>query len=97
MQPDDELCLCFHVTRRKVLNYLRITRPRSVSQLSECGGAGTGCGWCRPFLRRLWEQSHAAAPGGATLPPAADYARATGRLSARGKGQTAGVPRRRSD
>lgn len=50
---DDELCLCFHVTRRKVESYIRIHRPRVASQLSECGGAGTGCGWCRPMLRRL--------------------------------------------
>lgn len=55
MQLDDELCLCFHVTKRKVVNYLRIERPRTPSQLSECYGAGTGCGWCRPLLRKLWE------------------------------------------
>jgi NAD(P)H-nitrite reductase large subunit len=53
---DDELCLCFHVSRRKVLQFLRVERPRRVSQLSECGGAGTGCGWCRPFLERLFLQ-----------------------------------------
>jgi len=55
MGPDDELCLCFHVTRRKVENYIRVEKPRRVGQLSECFGAGTGCGWCRPFLRRLFE------------------------------------------
>lgn len=53
MREDDELCLCFHVTRRKVESFIRIHRPRVASQLSECGGAGTGCGWCRPMLRRL--------------------------------------------
>ncbi len=55
MGPDDEICLCFHVTRRKVENFLRVERPRRVGQLSECFGAGTGCGWCRPFLRRLFD------------------------------------------
>lgn len=59
VSPDDELCLCFHVTRRKVENYLRVERPAVPSQLSECFGAGTGCGWCRPFLRRLWEAQRA--------------------------------------
>ncbi len=29
------------------------------SKLSECLGAGTGCGWCRQHLHRLWEQSQA--------------------------------------
>jgi NAD(P)H-nitrite reductase large subunit len=56
MRPDDELCLCFHVTRRKVEQYLRTQRPAVASQLSECYGAGTGCGWCRPFLKRLHQQ-----------------------------------------
>lgn len=56
MKPDDELCLCFHVSRRKVEQYVRARRPAVASQLSECYGAGTGCGWCRPFLRRLHQQ-----------------------------------------
>ncbi len=57
MQPDDEVCLCFHVTRRKIENYIRIHRPSRPSQLSQCGGAGTGCGWCVPFLRRYFENA----------------------------------------
>lgn len=57
MGPDDELCLCFHVSKRKVVNFLRVERPASPSQLSECFGAGTGCGWCRPFLRKLFEEA----------------------------------------
>ncbi|WP_164101139.1 (2Fe-2S)-binding protein [Candidatus Laterigemmans baculatus] len=59
MRDDDELCLCFHVTRRKIRNYIRIHRPRVASQLSECGGAGTGCGWCRKMLRRMLEEGGA--------------------------------------
>ncbi|MEC8508376.1 MAG: (2Fe-2S)-binding protein, partial [Planctomycetota bacterium] len=50
MELDDKLCLCFHVTKRKVVNFLKVNRVRRASQLSECYGAGTGCGWCRPFL-----------------------------------------------
>ncbi|MEW4454791.1 (2Fe-2S)-binding protein [Bremerella sp. JC817] len=55
MKPEDELCLCFHVSLRKVQNFCRIEKPRRASQLSECGGAGTGCGWCRPFLQRIFD------------------------------------------
>ena len=55
MQPDDKLCYCFHVTQRKVQNFLRIHRPRVPSEISECGGAGTGCGWCVPFLKKLFD------------------------------------------
>lgn len=53
MNPDDPVCLCFHVTRRKVVNFIRIEKPKRPSQLSQCFGAGTGCGWCRPYLERL--------------------------------------------
>jgi bacterioferritin-associated ferredoxin len=53
MHPDDELCLCFHVTWRKVINFARIHRIRRASQLSGCQGAGTGCGWCRRQLERI--------------------------------------------
>ena len=61
MQPDDLLCYCFHVTHRKVVNYARIHRPRVASELSQCGGAGTGCGWCVPFLERHFAASQSAA------------------------------------
>ena len=57
MELDEELCLCFHVTKRKVVNFLRVEKPKRAGQLSECFGAGTGCGWCRPFLRRLFDES----------------------------------------
>ncbi len=71
MNDDDELCLCFHVTRRKVVQFIRVNRPQKPSQLSECYGAGTGCGWCRPFLRRLLEQED---PSTTDLPDSNSYA-----------------------
>jgi NAD(P)H-nitrite reductase large subunit len=54
MQPDQKVCLCFHVTLRKLENFVRVQRPKVASQLSECGGAGTGCGWCVPFLKQIF-------------------------------------------
>jgi NAD(P)H-nitrite reductase large subunit len=63
MDLDAKVCYCFHVTQRKLLNFLRIERPRVPSQLSQCGGAGTGCGWCIPFLKQLHRQ---AVEGGTT-------------------------------
>jgi len=74
MQPDDELCLCFHVTRRKVANYLRIERPRTVAQLADCFGAGTGCGWCRPYLKQLFEAARRDDANELDLPTADQYA-----------------------
>ena len=76
MELDDEICLCFHVTLRKVVNHIRIEKPALPSQLSECFGAGTGCGWCRPYLRRLMQPTSAASAGEPVdLPLARDYAR----------------------
>ena len=87
MELDDELCLCFHVTKRKVINFLRIAKLKRASQLSECYGAGTGCGWCRPYLCRLFDEAGPDRPSGDPLPTtipspapvceptAADYAR----------------------
>ncbi len=31
-------------------------RPGVASQLSECLGAGTGCQWCVPFLKKIHTQ-----------------------------------------
>ena len=86
MEPDDELCLCFHVTRRKVVNWIRIERPRRAGQLSECYGAGTGCGWCRPFLKQLFEQAVAEGKTDLDLPTAEDYARLRSNYVRDGKG-----------
>ena len=63
MNLDDKICYCFHISRRKLVNFCRIDKPRVPSQLSECGGAGTGCGWCIPFLKQIFRQ---AVEGGAT-------------------------------
>lgn len=56
MNLDDKVCYCFHVSRRKLVNWVRLHEPKVPSQLSECGGAGTGCGWCIPFLKQLFRQ-----------------------------------------
>lgn len=41
---------------RKVRAFVRREEPRVASQISECLGAGTGCQWCVPFLRKLHAQ-----------------------------------------
>lgn len=57
MQPDDTICYCFHISKRKILNFIRVHRPRRASQVSECGGAGTGCGWCVNYIKRYFAES----------------------------------------
>ena len=56
MNPDDHVCLCFHVSQRKVVNYCKREKPAVASLISECLSAGTGCGWCVPFLKSLHQQ-----------------------------------------
>lgn len=73
MELDDELCLCFHVTRRKVINYLRIEKPKKATQLSDCFGAGSGCGWCRPFLEQLFEHAQTDNQEDLALPTADEF------------------------
>ncbi len=57
MQPDDTLCFCYHVSLRKVQRFCAREHPRVPSLISECLGAGTGCGWCVPYIRRAWKQA----------------------------------------
>ena len=59
VNPDDNVCLCFRVSQRKLVNFMRRENPKVPSKLSECLGAGTGCHWCVPFLKDLWEQHQA--------------------------------------
>ena len=86
MELDEELCLCFHVTKRKVINYLRVEKPRRPGQLADCFGAGTGCGWCRPYLRRLFEAAAAEGALEADLPSSEEYARQRSRYVRAGGG-----------
>lgn len=60
MNLDGKVCYCFHVSRRKLVNFCKREHPKVVSQLSQCGGAGTGCGWCIPFLKQIFKQYQAA-------------------------------------
>lgn len=89
MQLDDPICYCFHVSKRKVVNYLRVHRPRRASQLSQCGGAGTGCGWCVPYLKRYFAEFEAEGRIGDDDLAAEEYARQRAGYIRAGKGTPA--------
>lgn len=59
MNGDDKICFCYGVSMRKLVNYSRRARPKRPSQMTECLGAGTGCGWCIPFLIKIAEDPDA--------------------------------------
>ena len=85
MESEDTICYCFHISKRKIFNFLRIHRLRRASQLSECGGAGTGCGWCVPFLKRYFEDANNPDAPDESLTPD-EYARQRGDYIKAGKG-----------
>ena len=57
MNLDDKVCYCYHVSLRKLVNYARRENLKVASQMSLCLGAGTGCGWCIPILKKIYEQA----------------------------------------
>ncbi|MBL8849824.1 MAG: (2Fe-2S)-binding protein [Planctomycetaceae bacterium] len=89
MQLDDTICYCFHVTKRKIVNYIRVYRPRRASQISDCGGAGTGCGWCIPYLKRYFEEAQRAQPSVDDALSASEYAKQRAQYIREGKGTPA--------
>ena len=74
MELDDEVCLCFHVTKRKLEAYLNAVQPSRASQLSDCGSAGTGCGWCVSILRKMFDRHQELGPVNEELPSSFEYA-----------------------
>jgi bacterioferritin-associated ferredoxin len=56
MQDDDLICLCFRVSKRKIVSYCKREKPPVPSLISECLSAGTGCQWCVPFIKNLHQQ-----------------------------------------
>jgi NAD(P)H-nitrite reductase large subunit len=83
---DDTICYCFHVSKRKIVNYLRVHKPRRASQLSNCGGAGTGCGWCVPFLKRYFAEFSTGQPAEPDPLAPTEYARQRAEYIRSGKG-----------
>ncbi|MBI5154006.1 (2Fe-2S)-binding protein [Candidatus Poribacteria bacterium] len=73
MEPPDDLCVCFHVPIHKIAKFIRLERPRFPSQCSECYGAGTGCGWCIPFIEKLFEEVTAGGNDSATRMSGEEY------------------------
>ncbi len=62
MKPTDHVCLCYRVELGKVCKYLEREDPPVASLISECLDAGTGCGWCVPYLKELHRQRQAGEP-----------------------------------
>lgn len=50
---DSDICVCFHVSLRKLWHFARRERPQVTAQMTECLGAGTGCQSCVPLLAEI--------------------------------------------
>ncbi len=84
MDPDDQVCLCYRVSLRKIRTYLERENPPVASLISECLDAGTGCGWCVPFLKHLHDQHTKGQPVDLRISP---EAYANSRLSFKKSGE----------
>lgn len=56
MKTEDHVCVCNRVSLGKLQAYLQREKPTVASQLSDCLDAGTSCGWCVPFLKKMHKQ-----------------------------------------
>lgn len=59
MGLDHKVCYCYNVSFRKLWSFACRERLQRPSQMSGCLGAGTGCGWCIPMLKRIFDAAHA--------------------------------------
>lgn len=85
MHPDDHVCLCFRVSLRKINAYMKREDPPVASLISECLGAGTGCGWCVPYLKHLHAQHARGAPEPDIRGTSEDYRAGRSRYKATGE------------
>ena len=53
-----EVCLCFNVSESKIRKFCKLKKPKIHSQISECFGAGTGCGACIQDLERIFKDEN---------------------------------------
>ncbi len=74
IDKDHEVCMCFHVALGKIAKYHRLHKPALASEFAHCYGAGTGCGWCIPFLDNIYRQLEDGEPPSMAL-SAEEYAR----------------------
>lgn len=89
MELDDTVCYCFHISKRKIVNFIRVNRLRRASQLTECGGAGTGCGWCVNYLKRYFDESRGDSFAESDMVTSSDYALQRAEYIRQGKGKPA--------
>ncbi len=59
MDKYEYVCVCHRVSLGKLESFMQRENPKVASQLSQCLGAGTSCGWCIPFLEKIYKK-HAA-------------------------------------
>jgi bacterioferritin-associated ferredoxin len=64
---DSDVCFCNHVTKRKLLNFIRQRKVKRVEDLANCLGAGTTCGLCKSRMREILEE-HAKSSGSRSKP-----------------------------
>jgi NAD(P)H-nitrite reductase large subunit len=93
MEIDAKVCYCFHVSKRKILSFIRHEKPKVASMLSECAGAGSGCGWCVPFLKQIHAQCLESGSANLEILHSDDYAKGREAYIKSGKGKPPSPPK----
>ena len=87
VQLDDTICYCFHIRKRKILNFIRIHSPRGRQSDQRMRQRGDGVRVVRAVPEAIFEEARA---GIATNPDQLtpeEYARMQPITSAKGKGR----------
>ena len=92
MEIDAKVCYCFHVSKRKILSFIRHEKPKVACMLSECAGAGSGCGWCVPFLKQIHAQCLESGSANLEILHSDDYAKGREAYIKSGKGKPPSSP-----
>lgn len=50
---DDIICTCSYVSRKEIMDVIKKYKVKSVEEITELSGAGSGCGFCLEDLEKI--------------------------------------------
>lgn len=56
MSDNDIVCNCMQVTRGEIVKAVKEKKLKTVEEVGEATGAGTGCGGCQPDIQEILDE-----------------------------------------
>lgn len=53
---NEEICNCMGTTREEIINACKAGNLKTVDEVGEATGAGTGCGGCIPDIQQILDE-----------------------------------------